>query len=268
MAGTMIRAIPVGLLAIVAAAVIAPQVNASATTVVSKPKAPTTTVLCKHDQHIIAKSSAGVRVIVRNDNYGRQAECLRNHNDGSNFTVTKSAATGQYEPVAYPNVFIGCLWGLCTPKSGLPRRVDRVRSLVTSWSTVQRPAGHWSAGYDIWFNHTRTTTGQNNGAELMIWLNSRGIAASHWPLVTVDHVRWRLAHWVAGGRSGQSWNYIQFRRVRPATAVRHLNVRPFIWAAEHAGLINQHWWLTSVEAGFEIWKGGIGLGTKSFWARL
>jgi hypothetical protein len=262
----MFRALPAGLLAIVAAGMVAPQVNAVATMVARAPK---TTVLCKHDQHIMAISRIGAQVIVRNDNYGQQKECLRNHNGWSNFTVTKSGAgPGHSEPVAYPNVFLGCLWGLCTPHSGLPRRVDRVRSLVTSWSTVQRRAGRWSAGYDIWFNRKRTITGQNNGAEVMIWLNSHGLSPSQWPIITVDHVRWRLAHWVAGGRTGRTWNYIQFRRVRPTKAVRRLDVRPFIWAAEHAGLINRRWWLTSVEAGFEIWQGGVGLGTKSFWARL
>ena len=36
---------------------------------------------------------------------------------------------------------------------------------------------------------------------------------------------------------------------------------------ERAGLIRPRWWLTSIDAGFEIWRGGTGLATLSYWAR-
>lgn len=227
-----------------------------------------TNVLCKPYQHIKTRSKKGPQYIIRNDNFGHKRECLKNRGNGPNFMVTRSGATVRHaEPVAYPNIFYGCSWGICTAHSGLPRRIGEVRSLVTSWSIRRHVSGTWGAGYDIWFDRGRRTTGQSKGAELMIWLDSRGFPPNRWPIVVVDHVRYHLAHWMTGSH-GKRWNYIQFRRVHSAAHVTNIKVESFIRVAEHYGYIKPHWWLTSVEAGFEIWKGGVGLGTKSFSVRM
>ncbi len=182
--------------------------------------------------------------------------------------MVKSGATvRQVEPVAYPNIFVGCSWGICTSHSGLPRRADRIKALTTTWHTTQPSSGDWGAGYDIWFDRTPQTSGQSGGAELMIWLNSRGFGANTWPIVTVDHVQYHLAHWIARG-DGKTWNYIQFRRVNSTTKVTNLDVKPLIAVAEAHGLISSHWWLTSVMAGFEIWRGGVGLGTTQYMVHI
>jgi hypothetical protein len=229
----------------------------------------TTRVLCGSHQHIKTANQAGAsQYIIKNDNYGGELECLSIRNDQTNFTVVKSGAgPGHIEPVAYPDIFLGCSWGVCSPHSGLPMRVDRLGSLTTSWSTIQESRGQWAVGYDIWFNRSRRVAAQADGAELMIWLNSKGFPPNTWPVVMVDHVRWHLAHWTTA-RAGKRWNYVQFRRVHPATRVEHLNVMPFLRIARQYGFVKPHWWLTSVEAGFEIWRGGIGLGTTSYSARV
>ncbi len=260
----MIRVLPAGLLVIAAAGIVMPQANASISAAATRSR---TTTLCRYAQHITAIGRLGAQFIVRNDNFGDQRECLSNRNDWSNFTVTKSAAhTRGIEPVAYPNIFLGCSWDICSPRSGLPSQVGRLRSLVTSWYTVQPAVGRWSVSYDIWFNRTDRVFGQDDGAEIMIWLNARRLGPDRGPIVVLDHVRWHLTHWITG-RDGTRWNYLQFRRVRPTDAVRQLSVQPFIRLAEHDRLLSKRWWLTGVEAGFEIWSGGVGLATKSFWAR-
>ncbi len=86
-------------------------------------------------------------------------------------------------------------------------------------------------------------------------------------MVTVDHQKWHLEHWVTHGH-GKKWNYIQFRRVNSTSKVTKLNVKAFMAAAERRGLMKRSWWLTSVEAGFEIWRGGIGLSTTQFSVHL
>jgi len=225
-------------------------------------------LLCRPYQHVMTVSSAGVRYVVRNDNYGHARECISSGDGRPGFVVVRSGARiGQAEPVAYPDIFFGCSWGVCSPRSGLPRRADRVRSLVTSWSTQLRAAGQWSAGYDLWFDRTPSVSGQSTGAELMIWLNSRGFPPNQWPVVVIDHQRWHLAHWVTR-HQGKRWAYVQFRSVAGRTRVRNLNVKPFILAAERAGLIRPTWWLVTVEAGFEIWRGGVGLRTTRFAVRM
>ncbi len=229
----------------------------------AKPINPRMSILCKPYQHI-AVTKGGVRYIIRNDNYGGRAECLRNHDAKPNFSVIKSGAkVGHYEPVAYPDIFVGCSWGICSKGSDLPRRADKIKRFRTTWHTTMRSKGTWGAGYDIWFDRTAAKSGQSSGAELMIWLNSKGFGANTWPTVKIDGFRWHLAHWVAKGH-GKKWNYIQFRRVDSTSRVTNLNVKPFIAAAERDDLITSNWWLTSVEAGFEIWRGGVGLRTTQF----
>ncbi len=223
--------------------------------------------LCKTYQHMTVRRGSD-QYIVRNDNYGRDKECLANQGQAANFAVTKSSArASRVEPVAFPNIFAGCSWGLCSPRSVLPLRADRISSLVTTWHTTTKARGTWGAGYDIWFARKPARSGQSGGAEMMIWLNSRGFGLNTWPVVVIDHVRWHLAHWVTGGH-GKRWNYIQFRRVASTSKVTNLRVKPFIAAAERYRLIKPRWWLTSVEAGFEIWRGGVGLRTTQFMVRL
>jgi hypothetical protein len=220
-------------------------------------------LLCKSYQHITV-SHKGVQYVVRNDNYGHAHECLRNNDDAPNFAVVASGARVEHdEPVAYPNIFVGCSWGICTSHSHLPLRVDRIKSLVTTWHTKMKSKGTWSAGYDIWFDRQRSKSGQSGGAELMIWLNARNFNAGNWPIVKVDGMRWHLEHWVTSGH-GKHWNYIQFRRVHGTSKVNDLAVKPFIAVARKHGLIARQWWLTSVMAGFEIWRGGVGLSTTNF----
>jgi hypothetical protein len=229
--------------------------------------APHTIVLCKAYQHITV-TRGGRQYVVRNDNYGRKPECLRNQNGTTNFAIISSGArVTRNEPVAYPNIFVGCSWGICTTRSGLPLRVNRIKSLASTWHTKMRPAGEWSAGYDIWFDRRPSKSGQSGGAELMIWLNAHGFGRDTSPVVTIDGMRWRLEHWITSGH-GKHWNYIQFRKVGGTSEVTNLNVKPFIALAEHLRYIQPRWWLTSVMAGFEIWRGGVGLRTTKFVVRL
>jgi hypothetical protein len=138
---------------------------------------------------------------------------------------------------------------------------------VTTWHTKTESKGTWSAGYDIWFDRQRSKSGQSGGAELMIWLNAHDFDAGSWPVVKVDGMRWYLEHWVTSGH-GKHWNYIQFRRVHGISKVDNLGVKPFIAVARKHGLISRKWWLTSVMAGFEIWRGGVGLRTTNFMVRI
>lgn len=99
----------------------------------------------------------------------------------------------------------------------------------------------------------------------MIWLSTRGLAPPRARILHIDHARWYLIHWIAS-HSGASWNYIQFRRVRPVAGVTDLQLACFIRAAERLGWISPLWWLLSIEAGFAIWN-GPGPVRGSFWAR-
>lgn len=214
-------------------------------------------------------SGSGESFIVRNDNYGGRPECLRNSDGRPNFVVTWSSADSvPSRPVAFPYIFLGCSWGLCTPGSGLPARVSALHDPLTSWDTSLRPAGIWDATYDIWFNKTPITTGQATGAELMIWINSHGQPAPgrRTPIVWADHARWYLQSWITE-HSGIKWRLIQFRPVRPVWRVSNLDLSAFINRAESKHWIRPSLWMLNVDAGFEIWNNGTGLATTSFAAQ-
>jgi hypothetical protein len=237
--------------------------------IVPQASASTITQMCRQYQHMPVANRLGESFIVRNDNYGGQRECISNSDARPNFVVTQSsAATRGREPVAFPYLFLGCSWGLCTPGSGLPARVSALRAPVTTWTASLRAGGVWDATYDIWFNKTRITTGQATGGELMIWLNSHEMPAPrrHTPIVWADHARWYLQSWITR-HAGSRWRLIQFRRVRPVWRVSNLHLNEFIEQVESHDWIRPWYWMLNVDAGFEIWRDGKGLATNWFGAR-
>lgn len=224
-------------------------------------------LLCKRYQHIVVQGTQHQRYIVRNDNYGHLRECLANVGGLANFRVVRSGArVSGAEPVAFPYIYVGCSWTICTPHSGFPARAHQVRSLLTSWRMGVPARGVWAAGIDLWFTRRPAVSGQQHGAELMIWFNSHDVAASQGPVVVIDHIRWYLEHWVTT-HHGRTWQYVQLRRVHPTAHIQRLNLAPFIKAVERHGFVKRQWWLTGVEAGFEIWRGGVGLRTEQFSVR-
>lgn len=231
---------------------------------------PGTVRMCHRYQHVAAFGARGASLVVRNDNYGGSHECLANVNRWANFTVATSAARRSgSEPAAFPNIFYGCSWGICSRGTGLPRRLSRLHRPQTSWYTRGRPPGRWDVAYDIWFARQRHTSGQDRGAEIMLWLRSKGLGRPSGHGLMIERHRWQLEHWTTTNRaSGAHWPLIIFRMISPHGFVSHLHLMPFFRRAEDLGLLNRSWWLTAVEAGFEVWRGGAGLRTTSFWIHL
>ena len=223
--------------------------------------------MCRQYQSMPVINRFGQHFIIRNDNYGGQPECMTNSGGWANFRVSLSRAASGHQPAAFPYIFRGCSWGLCTAASGLPVRAADLQHARTTWATSQRAGGSWDATYDIWFNRKPITTGQATGGELMIWLNSRHRPGPgrHTRIVWADHARWYLQSWRTG-HAGHHWRLIQFRRVRPAWRVR-LRLAPFVRKAAARGWLQRSSWLLSIEAGFEIWRGGTGLATTTFSAK-
>ena len=222
-----------------------------------------TTTLCHSQAHPV---SGGSYTVMNNEWHSDANQCITTDGTAS-FTVANSsiATTTHGAPGGYPLIYRGCHWGACTPDSGLPIPVSSIRpgTVITSWRTTQ-PGGssHYNVAYDIWFNRTPTTGGQPDGAELMIWLNRNG---------PVHPAGSRVASDVsAGGRTYDvylrqwHWNTITFTMTPGATSVRHLDLWPLVAYAASRGYIQDSWYLISVESGFELWRGGAGLATRSF----
>lgn len=226
---------------------------------------PRTTTICQPLGWTAVTTPLGGRYIVRNDNFAGRPECLSTSMLEPRFRVTTSAANSHgSESDAFPDVFYGCTWGLCTDRSVLPAQVKQVQAARTSWSVKARAGGRWSAAYDIWFGRHRSGyRAQATGAELMIWLTTHDFPPPPGRKITVDHRRWYIYHWT-GKLNGKQWNYVQVRAVHPVSHVQGLRLLPLIRHVVGMGLIKPDWWLLNVEAGFEIWSGGAGLASRSF----
>jgi hypothetical protein len=221
-------------------------------------------VICRHLGRRTVQSH-GTEYIVRNDVFFPERECIELPARGLGFKVISSRAHSTVgDTDAFPEVVYGCEWGLCSPQTKLPKRVFRLRALTSSWSTSWRQSpGHFDVGYDIWLGRLHTVNGQSKGAELMIWLGTKGFGTPYDdPVVTIGHARWYYARHLACNQFG-CWNYVLFRRVVPTAHVK-LNLLPFIRYAVKRHQIKDRWYLKSVNAGFEIWREGTGLAVHSF----
>ena len=206
----------------------------------------------------------GGRYIVQNNEWNSNSPQCVNTTGGTGWTVSTGDQNAGTDgpPGSYPSIYRGCHWGRCTTGSGLPVQVSRLGPASSSWSTTEPQSGAYDTSYDIWFNSTPTTSGQPDGAELMIWLNSRGgvrPAGSMVGTATIDGATWQV--WKT---RMNSWNYIAYVRESPTTAVNGLDIRAFTQDAESRGSVQPSWYLMDVEAGFELWQGGHGMTTNSF----
>jgi cellulose 1,4-beta-cellobiosidase len=167
-------------------------------------------------------------------------------------------------PASYPAIFKGCHWGNCTQGSSLPIQVSRLASAISNWSTVQPSSGAYNVSYDIWFNPNSTTPDNFGGTELMIWISKFGgplpAGGSSQATITVNNMKWEV--W---STRMDKWNYVAYMLAGSnARSVIDLDIKAITEDAVNRGFIKPSWYLIGVEAGFEIWQGGAGLGTNSF----
>jgi cellulose 1,4-beta-cellobiosidase len=222
-----------------------------------------TTQLC---QSQTAAVSGGY--IVQNNEWGSTApECITT--DGNaDFTVANSSISNSTSgaPGGYASIYQGCHWGNCSAGglSTTPVQASAITAgkVTTSWSTTQTGNGAYDVAYDIWFNQTSTTNTQPNGAELMIWLNHNGPVQPFGSQVATGASIGGRGYNVWFGNQG--WNTISYTMTTGTTSVSGLDLAPLVADAMSRGYIQSSWWLIDIEAGFEMWQGGAGLGTNSF----
>ncbi|MDH2427255.1 cellulose binding domain-containing protein [Sphaerisporangium sp. TRM90804] len=211
-----------------------------------------------------ATTIAGGRYAVQNNNWGDDTrQCINVTSTG--FTITEASHNKPQNgaPGSYPSVFAGCHYANCTSGSSLPMRVtdSRFSTIQTSVSmTYPSSAGVYDAAYDIWFDPTARTDGQNTGAELMIWLNHTGQVqpvGSRVGTVNLAGGTWDV--WF--GNIG--WNVVSYVRTASTSSIS-FSVSTFYNDMLSRGYAQSSWYITSVQAGFEPWVGGTGLAVNNF----
>jgi Glycosyl hydrolase family 12/Cellulose binding domain/Putative Ig domain len=229
------------------------------------PSALAATTLCNSQ----TASVGGGTYIVQNNEWGSSApECIST-SGGTDFTVANSSISNSTSgaPGGYPSIYQGCHWGACS-SGGLSTTPIQVSNLTpgkvtTSWSTTQ-PGGSnvYDVAYDIWFNHTSTTTGQPNAEELMIWINHNGPVQPFGSQVATNVSIGGHTYNIWEGNQG--WNTVSYTMTSGTTSVSNLDIAQLAQDSVSRGYMSGSDWLIDVEAGFELWQGGAGLATNSF----
>ncbi|MFI5485562.1 GH12 family glycosyl hydrolase domain-containing protein [Micromonospora echinaurantiaca] len=205
------------------------------------------------------------RYVVQNNRWGTSAQqCINVTDTGFEITTQNGSNPTNGAPTAYPSVFLGCHYTNCSPGTNLPIQVSQISSATSSISYRYVSGATYNASYDIWLDPTPKRDGVNQ-MEIMIWLNRQG---------SIQPIGSPVGNASLAGRTWEVWrgsngsnNVISY--VAPS-AISSLNfsVLDFINDVRNRGAITNSWYLTSIQAGFEPWQGGVGLAVTSFSAAV
>jgi hypothetical protein len=199
-----------------------------------------------------------------NNRWGTSAtQCI--DTSASGFTITQNDGVGNTSgaPSAYPAIYLGCHYGTCSPGSPLPKQISAIGSANSSISYTYT-SGIYDAAYDIWLDPTAKTTGVNQ-TEIMIWFNHTGsIQPIGSPVgsVNVNGQNWTV--WTGSNGQNDVVSYVA------ASAISSLSFDVMNFARDtiSRGRATSSWYLTSIQAGFEPWQGGVGLSVSNFSASI
>ena len=232
------------------------------TSVLTATSASADTRIC--DQY--GTTTVGGRYVVQNSRWGTTAtQCINVTSTG--FSIVQQDGTGNTSgaPVSYPSIYLGCHYKNCSPGSPLPAQISQISSATSSISNTYPSSGTYDASYDIWLNATTDVSGVQD-TEIMIWLNHTGsiqpigsatgsanLAGHSWTVWTGNNGSNNVVSYVQSGLTGLDFNVMDF-------------VRDTLSRGSQYG--TNSWYLTSIQAGFEPWVGGVGLAVNNFSANV
>jgi hypothetical protein len=208
--------------------------------------------------------------------------------DGFSITQREGTAPTYGAPLSYPAIYLGCHYGTCSSANPLPLKIGDLNTASTSISyTYSGDSSYiYDASYDIWLDPSNNpSTTAPNHQEVMIWLNSQGdinpISYSRdsvtgvsvpYTTTTIGGVSWNVYQGNNGDGSGNGNQVISFLPVSGQITSITLDLKPFFDEVKTVSSIldsvgarvTDDWYLISVQAGFEPWKGGVGLSVDSF----
>ncbi len=204
------------------------------------------------------------RYVVQNNRWGSSAQqCVNVTDTGFSITAQQGSAATNGAPLSYPSVFLGCHYTNCSPGTNLPMQVSRISS-ATSSINYAFASGTYNASYDIWLDPTPRTDGVSQ-MEIMIWFNRQG---------PIQPIGSPVGNATVGGRTWEVWqgsnganNVLSYVAPSPISSW-NFSVLDFIADVRSRGAITNSWYLTSIQAGFEPWNGGVGLGVSAFSAAV
>jgi hypothetical protein len=244
-----------------AAAAVLVAVGTLATYVTATPTSQAQEQIC--DQ--FGTSTIQDQYVAQNNAWGTsEAQCISVTESGFEVTQADGNVPTDGPPKSYPSVFLGCHYTVCSPGTNLPLQISSISSATSEISYSYVDNAVYNASYDIWLDPEPQTDGVSQ-TEIMIWLNRVGEIqpiGSQTGTATVAGQEWEV--WT--GNNGSN-DVISF--VAPSALNSYsFDVMAFIDQAISAGMATEQWYLTSIQAGFEPWEGGAGLGVQSFSATV
>ncbi|WP_089156813.1 GH12 family glycosyl hydrolase domain-containing protein [Micromonospora sp. NBS 11-29] len=206
-------------------------------------------------------TTIGGKYVVQNNRWGTTAQqCINVTSTGFSITRADGSAPTNGAPVSYPSIFVGCHYTNCSPGTNLPVQVKSISSAPASISYNYVSGAIYDAAYDIWLDPSPKKDGVNQ-MEIMIWLNRQG---------SIQPIGSPVGNASIAGRTWEVWrgsngsnNVISY--VAPSAIPSFsFDALAFINDTRNRGAITNDWYLTSIQAGFEPWQGGVGLAVNSF----
>ena len=241
------RPIWVAALVVVAGGIAAPIINASV--------AQADTAICEQ----YGSTTIQDKYIVANNRWGSDAEqCINVTSTGFSITSQQGSTSGG-APLSYPSIYVGCHYDSCSPGTNLPMQLSEVASVPSSIDYTYT-SGTFDAAYDVWMDPTAKTTGVNE-MEMMIWFNRQGgvqPVGSSVGTTTIGGLSWDV--WTGNNGGNDVVSYV----ASSTLASWSFDILDFVNDVDARTQVTTSWYLTSVQAGFEPWSGGVGLAVNSF----
>jgi hypothetical protein len=192
--------------------------------------------------------------------------CLYAEHYHLDFRISEDRGTGFHAYVGFSSGWASGRY-TCTGHRGpcytYPVQVKRDGNPVTSVAGWLAP-GRYDFSYDIWTNRTDAHPLQDNGTEVMIWLAHPGIAEGIVRTAEIDGIAWDVTTWICH-RNGKTWRLIIYYAARPRSYAFRLRLNDFFREAERHAEMSPSYWLTGIDAGFELVSGGVGDNIHYFW---
>ncbi|WP_146179904.1 cellulose binding domain-containing protein [Micromonospora sp. RP3T] len=164
---------------------------------------------------------------------------------------------------SFAAAILGWHWGWRRSGTGLPVQLSANRNVNTSWSfnVTQNGTVNQNVAYDMWL-HPMANPGSADQPtdELMIWLyrSNASPAGSRQGTVTIAGTTWEVWRGYVG-----TWNVYSYVRAANTTNAT-LNIRDFTNDLVQRGWVSNSKYLTSVQAGPEIFTGNGQVTTNSY----
>jgi hypothetical protein len=175
--------------------------------------------------------------------------------------------SGQTNEVkSYASVVLGWHWGWRRTGTELPVRLNAGRDIFTSWNYgLSGVTGTMNVAYDLWLHDMPNPDWQNNPTdEIMIWTHRSGGAGpvgTPQGTVNIAGTSWTLY------RGNIGWNVFSFVRNSNTGSVT-LHLQDFLNNLVSRGWVANTKYLSSIQAGTEVFVGNGQLNTNSFIADI